>query len=207
MPFLYFYYITSSFLTVLAMVVFVSSLFSCFLPVSRWGKTSSSIWRKIQFFSWFFHLVMTWFSYCFSVTELTMQTVLPSDKSLAFYYLWNLVSKFVTTLSWKHRSWQMEQTGIFFVRCSSWILRMLHWFCILALEGQGLTGWRMIWRTSTVKDFPQGFDYIITKWSNTCEYLILYRPPALWSSTIHTVYNMIYADWGHLLPEQKAEWL
>lgn len=111
MPFLSFYYITSSFLTVLAMVVFVSSLFSCFLPVSRWGKTSSSIWRKIQFFSWFFHLVMTWFSYCFSVTELTMQTVLPSDKSLAFYYLWNLVSKFVTTLSWKHRSVMTDGTN------------------------------------------------------------------------------------------------
>lgn len=111
MPFLYFYYITSSFLTVLAMVVFVSSLFSCFLPVSRWGKTSSPIWRKILFFSWFFHLVMTWFSYCFSVTELTMQTVLPSDKSLAFYYLWNLVSKFVTTLSWKHRSVMTDGTN------------------------------------------------------------------------------------------------
>lgn len=148
---------------------------------------------------WFFH-----YPYCFSVTELTIQTVLPSDKSFAFYYLWNLVSKFVTTLSCKHRSVMTDGTNWdFFVWCSSWILRMLHWFCILALEGQGLTGWRMIWRMSTVKDFPRGFDYIITKWSNTCEYLILYWPPALWSSSIHTVYNMIYADWDIYCQSRK----
>lgn len=113
MQFLYFYYVTRScpdcFSSWGLYILFLSFFLFFFFIVLVSGQKhpAQSEGKKNFFFPSFFHLVMIrFFHYAslFSVTKLTIQTIPPSDKSFASYYVWNLVSNFVTVLSCKHRS-------------------------------------------------------------------------------------------------------